>query len=281
MSGPLRIDLAGGVYHITARGKQQSAIYVDDVDRRGWLRLLATVCKRHGWTVHAWCLMNDHFHLVVETRDDGIASGMHELNAVYNERFNRRHRRSGALFQGRYTGIMVEKQAFLLPLARHVVRNPVRAGYVREAGDWPWSSFRATASQAPSPAWLEKHWLLSQFAGARRADRVAAYRGYVRDGAREPSIWHALKQPYFLGSDTFIENLLTDLFKPRSRRLAEIPRRERGPSLSTFSDMPDRNVGMARAHLTGGYSAQTIADHFGVGRSTVSRAVQRITAGAA
>lgn len=155
MARPLRIELAGGLYHVTSRGDGQNAIYLDDGDRQGWLRLLGEVCKRFNWRCHAHCLMTNHYHLVVETPDGNLSRGMRQLNGVYTQSFNRRHSRVGHVFQGRYKAILVEKESYLLELARYVVLNPVRAQLVVEAEEWAWSSYRAMIGQAAAPPWLE------------------------------------------------------------------------------------------------------------------------------
>ena len=155
MARPLRIEFPGALYHLTARGNARQAIFLDDGDRRGFLDLLGRTCKRLEWRCWAWCLMTNHYHLVVETPQANLGRGMRQLNGVYSQAFNRIHGRVGHLFQGRYKAILVEREAHLLEVCRYVVRNPVRAGLVAEPGAWPWSSYRATAGGAAAPDWLE------------------------------------------------------------------------------------------------------------------------------
>jgi REP element-mobilizing transposase RayT len=143
MSRPLRIELSGGVYHVTSRGGGREAIYWSDVDREAWLALLGRVCERFNWVCHAYCQMSNHYHLVLETPEGNLAQGMRQLNGVYTQTINRSRQRVGHVFQGRYKAILVEKDSYLLELARYVVLNPVRAGMVSDAGDWPWSSYPA------------------------------------------------------------------------------------------------------------------------------------------
>ena len=127
MTRPLRLEFAGAVYHVTSRGDRREDIYLDDEDRNDWLVVLAMVCDRFNWVVHAYCQMTNHYHLFVETVEDNLSQGMRQLNGVYTQRFNRRHRQVGHLFQGRYKAILVQKEAHLLELSRYVVLNPVRA----------------------------------------------------------------------------------------------------------------------------------------------------------
>ncbi len=151
MSRPLRIELSGGLYHVTSRGDRREAIYRDDQDREDWLVVLGEVCSRFNWRCHLWCEMTSHYYFVVETPDANLSKGMRQLNGVYTQRTNRRHGLVGHLFQGRFKAILVERDAYLLELARYVVLNPVRAGMLQEAGDWPWSNYRAMVGQAPAP----------------------------------------------------------------------------------------------------------------------------------
>ena len=148
MARPLRIEFAGAVYHVTARGDGQEDIYLGDDDRRLFLEVLGEVCERFDWVVHAYCLMDNHYHLLVETPNANLAKGMRQLNGVYTQAFNRGHARVGHVFQGRYKAILVQKESYLLELARYIVLNPVRARMVRSAKDWPWSSYRSTAGQS-------------------------------------------------------------------------------------------------------------------------------------
>lgn len=147
MARPLRVEYPGAVYHITSRGNAQQSIFVDDGDRSALLEILAKAIDRFNWLCHAYCLMSNHFHLLVETVDPTLARGMRHLNGIYTQATNRRHARSGHLLQGRYKAILVEKDSHLLELARYVVLNPVRAKMVRAAKDWRWSSYRSRRSR--------------------------------------------------------------------------------------------------------------------------------------
>ena len=148
----MRIELAGGLYHVTSRGDRREDIYFNDADRRAWLETFGQVCNRFNWVCHAWCQMTNHYHIVVETIEGNLALGMRQLNGVYTQWINRSHHRVGHVFQGRYKGILVEKDNYLLELARYVVLNPVRAGMVRKAEAWPWSSYHAMVGTDDTPA---------------------------------------------------------------------------------------------------------------------------------
>jgi len=279
MSRPLRIELAGGLYHVTSRGDRREAIYRDDQDRIDWLAVLGEVCGRFNWRCHAYCEMTNHYHFVVETPDANLSKGMRQLNGVYTQRVNRRHGLVGHLFQGRFKAIVVERDAYLLELARYVVLNPVRAAMVAQAEDWPWSSYRAMVGREPAPTWLATDWLLGQFAQERSRAR-SGYAAFVREGIGQPSVWEGLRHQVFLGSEAFVERHCAPSGPPE--RLREVPRAQRRPLAKPLADFgrryPDRREAMARAFQTGVYSMQEIAAYFGVHYSTVSRAVRQLEA---
>jgi hypothetical protein len=205
---------------------------------------------------------------------------MRQLNGVYTQATNRRHGLVGHLFQGRFKAVLVERDAYLLELARYVVLNPVRAGMVPDAGDWPWSSYRTMIGQPPTPAWLETDWLLGQF-DRERSRAQAGYAPFVHQGIGQPNVWDGLRHQVFLGSGAFVERHCS-LSKPLDL-LREVPRAQRRPLANSLADIarryPVRREAMARAYQTGVYSMQEIADYFGVHYSTVSRAVRRLETG--
>ncbi len=276
MARPLRIEFAGALYHVTSRGNGREDIYLNDGDREAFYEVLAEVCRRFNWVVHAECQMTNHYHLLVETPDGNLASGMRQLNGVYTQRFNRRHGRVGHVFQGRYKAIIVQKEAYMLELARYIVLNPVRARMVRAPKDWPWSSYRATAGLAHSGDWLYTDWILSAFA-KRRHTAIERYRAYVAEGKNQPSPWEQLKNQIYLGSDAFVEDMQSKL-KPDAD-LSEIPsphKRQPAKPLSHYAGRyRDRDVAITQAYASGGYTLKEIGEHFGLHYSRVSRIVRR------
>lgn len=275
MARPLRIEFAGALYHITARGNARGDIFQDDTDRQRFLDLLTEVCELFHWHCHAWCLMGNHYHLLVETGSDTLSRGMRRLNGVYTQHYNRRHRRVGHLFQGRFTGILVEKESYLLELARYIVLNPVRARMVHEAGEWPWSSYRATAGLESPPPCLTRDWILQHF-GDRLGTATRHYQQFVREGKNQPAPWEQLKNQVYLGSDAFMERVQQEIDPEQS--LDDTPRPqslEPAKPLDYYNKrFPQRNEALARAWLDGHYSLEAIGQHFGVSRMTVSRAVK-------
>ena len=137
MARPLRLELAGGLYHITSRGDGREDIYRTDADRNTWLTVVDQVCQRYNWVCHAWCQMDNHYHLLIETPEANLSKGMRQLNGVYTQSFNRAHGRVGHVFQGRYKAILVERDSYLLELARYIVLNPLRAGMVKKLKPGP------------------------------------------------------------------------------------------------------------------------------------------------
>jgi REP element-mobilizing transposase RayT len=219
MARPLRIEYAGAVYHVTSRGNARHDIVVGDRDRTQFLTLLAHVIDRYGWLCHAYCLMDNHYHLLLETPQSNLSLGMRQLNGRYTQAFNRQHRRVGHLFQGRFTAILVEKEAHLLELCRYVVLNPVRAKLVTHPRLWTWSSYRGTAGETAGPVWLTTDWVLSQF-GARQREAQCRYRAFVAEGRGGPRPWEHLQGQIYLGSEDFIAQHQPD------RAIREIPRRQ-------------------------------------------------------
>lgn len=274
MARPLRIELAGGLYHVTSRGDRRESIFFDDADRRAWLRVLEQVCERFNWVCHAWCQMSNHYHLVLETVEGNLSQGMRQLNGVYTQHVNRRYERVGHVFQGRYKAILIEREGYLLELSRYVVLNPVRAGMVADAAQWPWSSYAAMTGQTPSPSWLQTDWLLGQF-GVDRAMAVARYRDFVRAGVGLPSLWDQLRGQIYLGSDDFLASLQSQA----SERIGEVPRAQRRPLAQPLAHYvqacADPRHGMAAAYASGDYTMQAVAQAFDVHYATVSRAVRR------
>ena len=130
MARPLRLEYPGAVYHLTSRGNARQDIFAGDADREKFLSILAATVGRYKWLCHAYCLMDNHYHLLLETPDPNLSLGMRMLNGVYTQTFNRDHQRVGHVFQGRYKAVLVEKDAHLVELCRYIVLNPVAAGMV-------------------------------------------------------------------------------------------------------------------------------------------------------
>lgn len=275
MARPLRIEFAGALYHVTSRGDGREDIYLDDEDREVWLEVLGEVCRRYNWVCHAYCLMSNHYHILIETPESNLSLGMRQLNGVYTQQFNKRHSRVGHVFQGRYKGILVDKESYLLELARYIVLNPVRARMVRKAQQWRWSSYRATAGMEPIRPWLNVDWLLSGFA-RRRKTACEHYQRFVEEGKGQPSPWEKLKNQVFLGDDAFVERMQTLL--DADKNLDEVPSSQRRPLAKPLAyyekTSRSRNEAIIGSWLSGGYKMKEIAEYFCLHYSSVSKIIK-------
>lgn len=276
---PLRIEYEGAVYHVTSRGNARQSIFQDGQDSQNFMELLEEVVDRYEWICHAYCLMGNHYHLLLETPQPNLSRGMHHLNCVYTQKFNRRHERVGHLLQGRFKGILVEREGHLLALTRYVVRNPVRAEIVNDPAAWRWSSYRATAGLEPVPPFLHTAWLLSQF-GEETKKAVEAYRAYVKRGVDEDP-WEDLHGGMFLGSERFVEAmgpLLEPYAEDRDLRIRE--RFAGRPSLDKLfdgvRDKTDRNGKICDAVCRHGYTLKEVGEFLDLHYSTVSHIVNRV-----
>jgi len=281
MSRPLRIELSGAIYHVTSRGNARALIFMDDGDRDLFTETLGQVVERFNWLCHAYCLMGNHYHLMVETPDANLIAGMRQLNGVYTQRFNRRHRRVGHVFQGRFKAILVDRDSYLLELCRYVVLNPVRAGMVKRAGDYRWSSYRATAGITETPTFLTCEWVLSQFAQTEAAAR-RSYREFVRPGAADESPWLKLRGQVFLGSERFVAKMRPVLRSkaalkeiPRHQRFASRPQIKTALPLNKLHSKSQRDSAIRAAHLRHGYTLSEIGAHLGLHYTTVSKLVNQ------
>lgn len=280
MARPLRLEYPGACYHITSRGNAKQAIFRDDVDREAFLAIVASTVKRFGWEVYAYCLMGNHYHFLVVTPVPNLSRGMKQLNGVYTQRFNRRHERVGHLFQGRFGGILVERETYLLELIRYISLNPVRAGIAATPEDWRWSSHRAHAALASAPTWLRVEAILEHF-GPDPMHAPPRYRSFVAAGTGLASPWSKLRGQVLLGSDGFAQRFRTLLGEravshevPRVERLAARPTLESLLPGSLLAVPSRRNAAMAAACLEHGYTLAEIARHAGLHYSTISRIVQ-------
>jgi putative transposase len=279
MARPLRMQFPGGVYHVTARGNEQRLIFADDVDCHGFLRVLAAAVERYHIVCHAYCLMNNHYHLLLETPDANLSSAIRQLNGVYSQRFNRRHSRTGHLFGGRFHAVVIERDAHLREVARYIVLNPVRAGLVAEPGGWRWSSYRATVGEVAAPAFLITDWVLALSGVEGRMEAQNAYAAFIRAGlegtGEAPELTPSGPSMPGTHSNVGMSACRSDGLKsrefPRTQRFAGRP-----PLSEVFSEVStllDRNARCALAVRSFGYSLREVADFLALHYATVSRAL--------
>jgi putative transposase len=282
MARPLRIEYEGAVYHVTSRGNARNKIFNDDQDREVFLSTLETVVMRYGWLCHSYCLMDNHYHIMIETPDANLSMGMRQLNGIYTQKYNRRHRKTGHIFQGRFKAILVEKDNYLLELCRYVVLNPVRAGMVGRPEDWRWSSYRATADLRREEDCLTTDWILSLFNRKRRLAQ-GQYRKFVREGINRRSPWGELQGQVLLGEEGFVEKF-KELLEDK-KQVKEIPRPQRYVSRPSLDKIFSRQGGKVQrderittAHASYGYTLKEIADHLGIHYTTVSKVMAKAAA---
>jgi REP element-mobilizing transposase RayT len=274
MARPLRLEFSGALYHITSRGDRREDIYLTDNDRNAFLKILGEVCERYNWIVHAYCLMDNHYHILIETPDGNLARGMRHLNGVYTQYFNRAHKRVGHVYQGRYKAIIIQKETYLLEVARYIVLNPVRALMVRTANDWHWSSYRATSGHSRAPEWLNINRIIAHFS-KDQSTAIDRYRRFVAEGKNQPSIWEQVRNQVYIGDPDYIEQIQAKItIEPD---LGEIPERQRRPvpiSIEYYArKYKDRDRAIRAAYQSGGYSMKDLGIYFDLHYSSFSRII--------
>jgi putative transposase len=279
MARPLRIEYPGALYHVMTRGNGKQKIFRNDKDRQTFLDLLNHIRARFRFICHAYCLMDNHYHLIIETPDGNLSWGMRQLNGVYTQKYNRNHKKTGHVFEGRFKAIIVDKDSYLLELSRYVVLNPVRIQMVEYPEEFKWSSYRSTIGLEESPPFLTIDWILGQFS-KRKKTAEKLYADFVYEGTSRPSPWKDLKGQIFLGDKRFIEKHKSPLFErekeiPHSQRYADRPELSDIFSYHIPRNKIVRDELMTKAHLTYGYTMKEISDYLGIHYATVSRAIMR------
>jgi REP element-mobilizing transposase RayT len=294
MARPLRIEYEGAHYHITARGNDKSLVFREDGDCLKFVDILSNLPLRFSLVIHGYILMGNHYHLLVETPKANLAKAMHYLNTSYSGYFNSKYNRSGHLFQGRYKGLLIEKERYLLAVSRYIHLNPVRSGRSKKAEDYPWSSYPQYVGKTKKVKWLNSDWILNQFSknrvGARRR-----YRGFVEEGIISSE--NPLKdlKSGVLGSDSFIDQVMSMTAIenhreiPESRTLKKIQhthimrvveskfgiREEDILNLRKRDNMP-RKISLYLIRRLTDMSNEDISFLFGIGYTAVSQAVSRL-----
>ncbi|MDW7711601.1 MAG: transposase [Deferrisomatales bacterium] len=291
MARPLRIEYPGAFYHVTSRGNERKEIFRSRRDRVKFLEYLESATVRYGFAVHAYCLMTNHYHLLVETPEGNLAQGMRHVNGAYTTYFNVKRQRSGHLLQGRYKAILVEKDEYAEELSRYIHLNPVRAGAARNPEGYPWSSYAAYVGLVPAPPWLRQELVLSAF-GRAQASAQEKYREFVEAG-----VVRQLENPLervvastVLGGAGFVEWVRerfvaakpADREVPASRALGRRPSLE-GIEKDVSGRLGDdhraaRRLALYVSHRYSGLPLREIGERFGVGASGVSQASRRVEA---
>ena len=298
MARPLRIEFPGAIYHVTARGDRRESIFDSDTDRATLLHILGDAMLRFEGRLLAFCLMGNHFHLVLCTQRANLSQTMRHVNGVYTQTFNHRHTQVGHVFQGRFKAILVDSDAYLLQVCRYVDLNPVRAQLVDDPAVWRWSSYRMHIGLDKSPDWLDSGTLLQQLLGRsmhtpqdiRLARKM--YAKFVSAADRDIPLWErSLRQQIYLGDAAFVERMQAKAFDEHTPSASTenhqasqrpgygpIPRAHTRPPLPLqhwLSSSSSRDQALRRAHVEGGLSLTAIAQELGLSASRVSRLVAR------
>lgn len=274
----MRIEYPGAFYHVIARGNGKANIYSDTEDRAKFIELYSKSLNRYNIKCYSFCLMSNHYHLLLETPDANLSDGMHQLNAEYAQYYNRRHDRSGHLFQGRYKAIVVQRDPYLLELCRYIVLNPVRAGLVEDPIQYKWSSYRTTIGATDRFSdLLEVDWVLDRF-GSNKFSARREYTKFVMQGVDSKTIEDSVKADLILGDKGFIESMKPYIEK--NRQNTAIPRAQRLVGKTSLKDLfgdskllnkEKRNKLIFHAVFNLGYTRREVAEYLGIHAVTVGR----------
>lgn len=279
MARDLRIEFKGALYHVVSRGNAGKPIFTSDEDREIFFRILKRVTSRYGFIIHAYCLMRNHYHLLIETPNANLSRGMQYLNGVYAQVFNRNNNHIGHLFHGRFKAILADKDRYLLELARYIVMNPVRAGIINDPASYRWSSYLATTGDRNPPDFLTVNFILSLFSiDVSTAQRM--YKGFVLEGLHH-EISFEIQTSVLLGDEIFIlgmQNLLLE-----KKDIKEIPNKQKfidKPKLEdifqNIVDRDDRNRKIYRAVIIHGYTQKEVADFINLSYPTISLVIKAV-----
>ena len=272
MARALRIQFPHAVYHVISRGNARQTVFLDDDDFRCFQRVLRHVVNRLNWRIWTYCLMPNHYHLLVQTPEPNLARGMRDVNGLYSQLFNKQHTRVGHLFQGRYKAVLVDSHSYLLELARYIALNPVRAKLCEVPESWRWSSFSAALGRSDTVmSRLDTHALLHQFGPDIDAARLK-FRQFVMSGIGQPLRVPVGPNRSITGECAFVEQAETHVSGPVADEVSRPDRVFR--SLDAFTRLgPTRDAAIRAAYSSGAFTMKAISDHFGLHYSTVSRIV--------
>jgi REP element-mobilizing transposase RayT len=285
MARPLRIEYPGAFYHVTSRGNEQKDVFKSHKDREKFLDYLASATERYGAVLHAYCLMSNHYHLLLETPAGNLSQIMRHINGAYTTYFNIKRKRAGHLFQGRYKSILVEFDEYAMELTRYIHLNPVRAGMVALPEEYRWSSYRSYIGLCPVPGWLRLEALMAHF-GKDAGNSKQRYRSFVEDllGREYETPLKGTFGMAVLGTENFVAMITeTQLASKGADRTI--------PALRAFESRPEpaailqavssvmgendklaRQLGMYLCHRYSGKKLKEISALFGVGETAIAEA---------
>jgi len=292
----LRVEFENAFYHITSRGNLRDKIFYDDADRERFLKILSRTKERYGFLLHAYALMDNHYHLLMETPKANLSQIMQNINTSYTVYINRKYQRSGHLLQGRFKGIIVDKDRYLVALSRYIHLNPVRAKLVKRPLNYPWTSYRAFIDQRVENSLVDIGDTLSYF--SKRSNRaVRCYREFVEaDEGRDENPFAKLEAGFLLGDGAFkakvlrlIEWIKVDEEIPQAKRLQKrasidavikgcqvFYRKNRKALVERVRGNEGRQVAIYLAKILSGEKGKEIGRYFGIKGPAVSDAIKRI-----
>lgn len=290
MARPLRIQYAGAFYHITSRGNERRPIFSSVRDREKMFSIFSEGVIRYGLSIHTYCLMENHYHLLLETKEANLSQAMHFINGGYTSYYNRVYHRSGHLFQGRYRAILVEKDQYVSTLSRYIHLNPVRAGLCKRPDGYRWSSYLGYLDPKKRPSWLETSLVLGYFSpragGARRK-----FKQFVEEGIRGeiPDPLEGVVSGIVLGTGEFIDRLKRDVIGRMrvGRDLPAVRQLKPRPSVEEIKRRVELSLGKGHRwlrdisiYLCQHYAGETLKRIGevcgGMGESAVSQAIRRL-----
>ncbi len=289
MARQLRIEYPDACYHVTARGNERKDVFTNERDREKFLSYLESAVVRYGAVIHAYCLMNNHYHLLLGTPCGNLSQVMQHINGAYTNNFNAKRKRSGHLFQGRYKAILVEADAYAMELSRYIHLNPVRAGISVAPEEYRWSSYRDYVGLRESPAWLSTEFILG-LVGIAIEDAQTQYRQFVdclSDESEQESPLAGVRATMILGREDFVAEIQArhiavkqpDRNVPALRQLADRPAIDRiiNAAIGEFGEDEHlaKKAAIYLSHRHSGARLREIGERFGVKESAVSQASRR------
>lgn len=291
MARPLRIEYPGAHYHVTARGNEQKNIFKSQKDRERFLSYLKSSVQRYGAVIHTYCLMSNHYHLLLETPDGNLSQIMRHINGAYTTYFNAKRQRAGHLFQGRYKAILVQADEYAQELSRYIHLNPVKAGIAVRPEDFPWSSYPCFIGATKAPDWLTTNFILKYF-GQRAPDARKSYRKFVEEGLDREDLSPLEKTvaSTILGNADFMNEITQKYLgaKQVDRNVPALQALAPRPSLDAIMKIVtslvgddaklSQKVGIYLCHRYSGARLKEIGGRFNIGESAVSQTSRRVTA---
>lgn len=296
MARQLRIEFEHALYHITSRGNLRDKIFYEDRDRERFLQIISRTKDRYGFVLHAYALMDNHYHLLMETPKANLSQIMQNINTSYTVYVNRKYQRSGHLFQGRFKGIIVDKDGYLMALSRYIHLNPVRAKVVRRPGDYPWTSYRAFMGKGAGGALADTGDTFLYFS-KKKKKAMKAYREFVEgEEGREENPFEKLEAGLFLGDNRFRAKLLRQMNEvkiddevPQAKRLRKkvsvdamikvcesFYGKSREGLVRRGKGKRERQVAIYLSKVMSGGNNKEIGRYFGIKGSAVSEVIKRI-----